>query len=249
VLRTRIIPVLLISDDYIVKTTRFSNPRYIGDPINIVRIFNEKEVDELTLFDIGIKGKDEINYNLIKNIAFNARMPICYGGGIRTIAQVEKIFSMGIEKISISKSFILNPILLSEIASKFGSQSTVVTFDINRINKDEFCVGGNLICNIEKIKQLIVQANNSGAGEIIINCIHRDGTDEGYDQDLLDKIYFTAKSPITIVGGASSLENIFTVAKKYPVIGLGVGNLFIYKGKKKAVLISYPGDHERKLIQ
>ena len=241
--------MLLINDGYVVKTTKFSNPRYVGDPINIVRIFNEKEADELTIFDIGVKEKQEIDYNLIKNISINARMPLCYGGGIHSIEQVEKIFFMGIEKISISKSFINNPTLLSEIANKFGSQSAAVTFDVNRINKDEYYVGENLLCNIKKIKNLIVQANDLGAGEIIINCIHRDGTEEGYDQDLIDKIYFAAQSPITIVGGASSVENIFSIAKKYPIIGLGAGSIFIYKGKNKAVLINYPSVQKRNLIQ
>lgn len=247
VLKSRIIPVLLIDKGYIVKTTKFSYPKYVGDPINIVRIFNEKEADELTLFDIGIKEKQEIDYNLIKNIAMNARMPLCYGGGIYNIEQVEKIFLMGIEKISISRSFIKNPTLLSKIANKFGSQSAVVTLDIEKINKDLYRIGENLTCGIKKVKELIQIANDYGVGEIIINCIHKDGTEQGYDEDLLDELYFISKSPLTIVGGASSLENIFLIAKKYPFIGLGVGNIFIYKGKNKAVLINYPSVEKREL--
>ncbi len=247
-LRSRLIPVLLINDGYVVKTTKFSNPKYIGDPINIVRIFNEKEVDELTLFDISITGRErEINYSLLKNIAINARMPLCYGGGVNNIEQVEKIFLMGFEKISISQAFIKNPSLLSEISNKFGSQSAVVTFDINKIDINEFCVGKNSICNLRQVKELILKANEYGAGEIIINCIHKDGTEEGYDHELLDELYFLTKSPFTIVGGANSLENIFLTAKKYPYIGLGVGNLFIYKGKNKAVLINYPTQKKRNL--
>ena len=245
VLRSRIIPVILIKDGYVVKTVKFLNPKYIGDPINIVRIFNEKEADELTVFDIGINQGDKINFNIIQNIASSARMPLTYGGGINELSQVEMIFSTGIEKISISRYFLKNPQFCTEIANKFGTQSISVTFDVNKTSDERLLINSELECGYKKLQELIIMANERGAGEIIINCVHMDGTEGGYDESLLSRIYETSTAPITIVGGASSLENILSISKKYPIIGLGVGSLFVYKGKNKAVLINYPSEKQR----
>tara|TARA_B110000037_G_scaffold212745_1_gene265889 strand:- start:25 stop:777 length:753 start_codon:yes stop_codon:yes gene_type:complete len=244
VLKTRIIPVLLIKSGYFVKTTNFNNPEYIGDPLNIVKIFNDKKADELTVFDISTpSNKDKINLQLIENIASNARMPLCYGGGISNINQVERLFSIGIEKVSISKNFFKNCSLLSQISKKFGSQSIAVTLDINIDNENRYFVNNQLDSKKYQITELIKEISHLGAGEIIINCVHKDGTKDGYDQILIDKLYRHATTPMTIVGGAKSLEDIYITAGKYPMLGLGVGSLFIYKGRKKAVLINYPKDH------
>jgi cyclase len=239
VIRTRIIPTLLIKDEYAVKTINFKNPKYVGDIINIVRIFSDKKADELNIFDIGAsKTNTGINFNLIKNIAINARMPLCYGGGISSIHDAEKIFSLGVEKISISKNFFLNENILASVVKKFGSQSIAITLNINKIESKYFYYDSEFKEKFEII-ELIKKIEILGAGEIIFNCIHKDGTESGYDEELINLIYPIVKIPITIVGGAKSLENINKISKDFPLLGLGVGSLFIYKGINKAVLISY----------
>ena len=239
-IRTRIIPTLLVQDEYAVKTKNFKNPKYVGDILNIVRIFSDKKADELNIFDIGVsKMNTGINFDLIKNIASNARMPLCYGGGISSMKDIEKIFSIGIEKISISKHFFINEKILSLVAKKFGSQSIAITLNINKFEGKYFFHVTDFNERFEVI-ELIKKIENLGAGEIIFNCIHKDGTESGYDEELINLIYPAVKIPITIVGGAKSLENINKISKNFPLLGLGVGNLFIYKGKNKAVLISYP---------
>ena len=239
-IRTRIIPTLLIEEQYAVKTKNFKNPQYVGDILNIVRIFSDKKADELNIFDIGVSKRNlNINFNLVKNIASNARMPLCYGGGISNIDEVEKIFSIGVEKVSISKNFFLNENILPAVAKKFGSQSIAITLDINRVD-DQFLIKDHYLKNSYKVLDIIKKIEALGAGEIILNCIHKDGTETGYDKELIEMVYPNVKIPISIIGGAKSLEEITKLSNNYPLLGLGVGNLFIYKGKNKAVLISYP---------
>lgn len=239
---------MLLKDGYFVKTKKFKNPEYVGDPLNIVKIFNDKEVDELTVFDIGASDiKDSINYKLVENIASNARMPLCYGGGITNINQVEKLFSLGIEKISISRSFIKNPDLLDVIIKKFGSQSVAVTIDIYKDMNNNYIINNYKSKNETECINFIKLLSNYKVGEIIINCINKDGTQEGYDINLIDLVYNITNTPITIVGGAKSYEEITNISNKYPILGFGAGSLFIYKGKNKAVLISYPKEHSKKI--
>ena len=238
-IRNRIIPTLLIKDDYAVKTKKFKDPKYVGDILNIVRIFSDKKADELNIFDIGISKKNNINFDLIGKIAANSRMPLCYGGGISNIYDVEKILSIGVEKVSISKNFFLNENILSLIVNKFGSQSIAITLNINK-NESEYFVNDPNIKKKFEILELIKKIENLGAGEIIFNCVHKDGTETGFDEELINILYKATKIPITIIGGAKSLDNINKISKNYPLLGLGVGSLFIYKGKNKSVLISYP---------
>ncbi len=238
--RSRVIPILLLKDEYIVKTINFSNPKYVGEPINIVRIFNDKEADEICIFDIDASFKNKINFGLLENIATNARMPICYGGGINSISNAEKIFLLGVEKIAIGEALFDNEKIITDISKKFGSQSCAVTININynEIN-NYFIKGKNYIYDKNQIVGLLRKIIDLGAGEIIINCIHRDGTLLGYDEELLSLIYNNTEIPFTFVGGASSKDNINEISNKFNMIGLGVGSLFIYKGKRKAVLINY----------
>ncbi len=239
--RTRIIPVLLLKDEYIVKTVNFTNPKYVGEPINIVRIFNDKEADEICIYDINATLKNKINYKLLESIATNARMPICYGGGINYVSNAEKIFSLGVEKISIGEAVFGNKKIITEISKKFGSQSCAVTININYDhNNNYFIKGNNHFYDKNKIIELLSEITDLGAGEIVVNCIHRDGTQLGYDEELLSIIYDNTHIPLTFVGGASSTDNINEISNKFQMIGLGVGSLFIYKGKRRAVLISYP---------
>ena len=239
---------MLLKEGYFVKTTKFENPEYVGDPLNIVKIFNDKEADEITIFDIGTSNiEDNINYKLIENIASNARMPLCYGGGIINIGQVERLFSLGIEKISISRSFIKNPDLLDIIIKKFGSQSVAVTIDIYKDINNNYVINNYKSKNHSECINFIKMISNKKVGEIIINSMHKDGTKKGYDVNLIDLVYNLTSTPITIVGGAKSYEEITNISNKYPILGFGAGSLFIYKGKNKAVLISYPKEHSKKI--
>lgn len=190
-LRPRIIPSLLVHDNGLVKTVNFKSPKYVGDPINAVKIFNEKEVDELAVFDIDatVLGK-EPNYALIEKLANQSRMPLCYGGGVKTVEQAQKIFGLGIEKIALSSAVIQNPKLITEIADRVGSQSVIVVMDIKKkllggyeiyINNGKKATGLNPIKFAEEAQKL-------GAGEIIINSIDQDGMMKGYDMNLIDKI-------------------------------------------------------------
>ena len=242
-LRPRIIPSLLIHKNGLVKTINFKDPKYIGDPINVVRIFNEKEVDELMLFDIDASvNQNEPNYKTIENIASECRMPLCYGGGIKNVEQAKKIFSLGVEKVSISSAAISNPNLIKEIVKKVGSQSMVVVLDVKKFDNNSYHIWINngkknteisLIPFLKKIQDL-------GVGEIVINSIDNDGVMDGYDLNLIDNVYSNISIPLTILGGAGTLDDIKNIIKKYKIIGLGVGSLFVFKGVYKAVLVNYP---------
>ena len=249
----RIIPCLLVHKKGLVKTEKFTVPKYVGDPINAVRIFNEKEVDELIVLDIDATvEKREPDYKMIENHASECRVPLCYGGGIKTVEQAEKIFSLGVEKIAISSSAIENPSLIKDIAVRVGSQSVVVVLDI----KKGFFGGYEIVTHnakketglnpIEYVKEL----QNLGIGEIVINCVDNDGLMKGYDLKLIDEIYKIVKVPLTVLGGAGSLSDVKELINKYEIIGLSAGSLFVFKGKYKAVLINYPSHEEKeKLIK
>ena len=237
-LRSRIIPVVLILDDYAVKTVQFKQPKYIGDPINIIRIFNDYEADELIIYDINKNKEKEINFKLIESISFNARMPLSYGGRIKNIQDIKKLFSIGIEKVSISTMATKDLNFVREAVAEFGSQSIVITLDIN-INDKDIWVNNTQYADLKSVKNLINKINDIKVGELIIQSVHRDGMELGLDDYLIDHLYGSCESPITFVGGASSFDNILNVAKKYGVIGIGAGSIFTFKGKQKAVMISY----------
>ena len=243
-IRPRIIPIVLILDNYAVKTIKFQKPKYIGDPINIVRIFNEYEADELVIYDINKNKEKEINFELIKNIGFNARMPLCYGGRIKNLQHIGKLFSLGVEKVSISSMVLNNFNFIKSAVSEFGSQSITLTLDID-INDSKIHVNGQEFPNINAIKELIKHINEINVGEIIIQSVQRDGTEVGLDEYFIDQLYYVSNSPITFVGGASSYENITNIAKKYSVIGIGAGSVFTYKGSQRAVMINYLDKEER----
>lgn len=250
-LRPRIIPSLLIKDGGLVKTINFKNPKYVGDPINAVKIFNEKEADELMIFDIDATAKsNEPNYDLIKKIAAQSRMPLCYGGGIKTIEQAKKVYSLGIEKIAVSSAAIDNPELISNMVDQFGSQSVVTVLDI----KKKFINGYEIVThNANKSvkfdpKTFALQMQNLGVGEIVINNVDKDGTLKGYDWGLIDKFRDVLNIPMTILGGASSLENIREAISRYEIIGIAAGSLFVFKGRYNAVLINYPNKIEKESL-
>ena len=250
-LRPRIIPSLLLHDKGLVKTVNFKSHKYVGDPINAVRIFNEKEVDELAIFDIDATVLNkEPDYILIEKLANQSRMPLCYGGGVKTVEQAQKIFGLGIEKIALSSALIQNPKLVTEIAERVGSQSVIVVLDIKKKllgGYEVYTHNGKKSTGINPIK-FAKELERLGAGEIIINSIDQDGMMNGFDLSLIDKIAETISIPMTVLGGAGSISDIKKVIDKHGVIGVAAGSLFVFKGVYKAVLINYPSREEKDLL-
>ncbi|UZT99698.1 AglZ/HisF2 family acetamidino modification protein [Chryseobacterium fluminis] len=247
-LRPRIIVSLLLENEGLVKTKKFKDPRYIGDPINTVKIFNEKKVDELCIFDIGATTqKYEPNYDLIAKIAAQSGMPICYGGGIKSAEQAQKIFNLGIEKIAVSSVIFTEPDIIESIAEKVGVQSVVAVLDIKKkmFGGYEIYINNGKKVITEDVFSLVSRLEKKGVGEIIINNIDLDGTGKGYDFSLIEKITEKLAIPVTVVGGAGSLNDIKKLIEHFGIIGAAAGSLFVFKGKYNAVLINYP-DHELK---
>ncbi len=251
-LRPRIIPCLTIDENSdFIKTINFENRSYIGDILNSIRIFNEKNVDEIIVLDIDASiKKKKPNYKLIEQIASVCRMPLCYGGGIKNLDEVIQILNLGVEKVSLSSAAIENLNIINLIAKKVGSQSISVCLDVKK-NKDnifEIYLYNGKIKIEENLEDLILKIQNEGAGEIIINSIDRDGTMSGLYMEFLDKYVSKIKVPCTIVGGASSYQNIKDLFNKFKFVGAGCGSLFIYKGIHKAVLINYPDLKEKQKL-
>jgi len=251
-LRSRITPCLLVHKKGLVKTVAFENPKYVGDPINAVKIFNEKEVDELFVIDIDATVEDRgPDYNLIKNLAVECRMPFCYGGGITNVEQARKIISLGVEKIAISSAAIDNPELLKEIRDAIGSQSVVVVLDVKKkgiFGNYEIYTHNGKKNSKYKLKDYLTILNEIGIGEIVVNSIDEDGKMKGYDFKLFDFVRDLTNMPMTILGGAGSLEDISNAIGRYKTIGVAAGSLFVFKGKYKAVLINYPDRQTRNEI-
>jgi cyclase len=243
-LRPRIIPCLLVHKGGLVKTVAFKAPKYVGDPINAVKIFNEKEADELVVLDIDATANNaEPDYRMIANLAAECRMPLCYGGGIKNPEQARRIIGLGVEKVAISSAAVENPELITRIADEIGRQSVVVVLDVKKrmFGKDYDVLTRNATHNTKLgVFELAVQAERFGAGELVINSIDLDGQMKGYDLALATKIRQTVNIPITILGGAGSLNDLESLIEACGVIGASAGSLFVFKGVYRAVLISYP---------
>ena len=240
-LRSRYIPVLLIEDGELTKTRKFEQGIYVGDPINAIRIFNEKQVDELGLFDISItKNGSKIDFDLLKDVAVNANMPLTYGGGIRSVEDAARIISLGFEKVSISAAFFDTPTLVNDITSAVGTQSLAVCLDVKKISNEYsiFTHRGtkktkwNLLQTLEYIEK-------NPIGEVIINSIDRDGTFAGYDIELARMVRSNISVNITMVGGCNGVPDFAELEKSIGVCGCGVGSLFTFVGKNNAVLLNY----------
>ena len=251
-LRPRVIPCLLIKDNGLVKTKKFSQPKYVGDPLNAVKIFNELEVDELMVLDIDATKKGlKPNEKLISKLAEECRMPLCYGGGVKTVDQFERLVGLGVEKIAISSEAIKNPKIILEASKKVGSQSVVVVLDVKyeglmkkpkiKILNGKETFDQDLFSFIKKIEEF-------GAGEIVINCIDRDGMKNGYDIKLISKIRSNTKSILTLIGGASGYNDIENLVKSVKHVGSCAGSLFVFKGKFDAVLINYLNKHDKEKL-
>lgn len=248
-LAPRIIPCLLVHNKGLVKTVKFKDAKYVGDPINAVKIFNEKESDELMVLDIDATLEDrEPDYKMIENLATECRMPLCYGGGIKTVEQATRIFNLGVEKIALSSSAIENLQLVADIAKEVGNQSVVVVIDVKKkmfAGYDVYTHNGTKKTKVD-LKKFIIDLQSCGVGEIVINSIDNDGVMKGYDLSLIEKIKPLINVPITVLGGAGSLDDIEKLIEKFGIIGCSAGSLFVFKGKYKAVLINYP---KQKLIR
>jgi imidazole glycerol-phosphate synthase subunit HisF len=251
-LRPRIIVCLLIDNNRLVKTTNFKDPKYVGDPLNAVKIFNEKYVDELIVLDISASRENKNpNYSLIEKIAAECRMPLCYGGGIKSVSQAKKILSLGVEKISLSSAIFDNPRLLGDISKEVGAQSIVVTLDVKKKRLGSsyhiFTINGlhkqSLI-----LEDILKTLQDNGVGEIVINSIDQDGKMNGYDYGLIEKVKQCVSVPLTVLGGAGCLDHFKKAYLKNGIIGMAAGSYFVFKGKFRAVLISYLSKKDQEAI-
>lgn len=244
--RIRVIPVLSVVDNKLVKTVNFKNPRYLGDPLNAIKIFNEKKVDELVVVDItASKEKKEPNYKLIEEMASEAFMPLAYGGGIHNFTHASKIFALGAEKVILNSVLYSDQDLISEIASVYGNQSVVVSLDIKKNifgnQKASFYSGTrNLNTNIEDLIQLYI---DKGAGELILQSIDRDGTFTGFDQSLIKK-FSKISIPVVALGGCNNVLDMLDSIKS-GANAIGAGSLFVYRNNDvRSILINYPNRTE-----
>lgn len=250
-LRPRIIPCLLVHKGGLVKTQQFKAPKYVGDPINAVKIFNEKESDELMVIDIDAAvNKVEPNYALIAKLAAECRMPLCYGGGVTTAEQAARIIDLGVEKVSVSSAAVADPSLLGRMAEAIGRQSVVAVLDVRK-KSGLFSKGYELCTHNAKTAHKLDpvafarQMQDAGAGEIVINSVDRDGEMKGYDIDLARQMRAELKVPLTVLGGAGSLDHVGDLLGACGVIGAAAGSLYVFKGQYRAVLISYPTPQQK----
>jgi cyclase len=244
--RIRVIPVLLIHNRGLVKSLKFKDYKYVGDPINAVRIFNDKEVDELAILDIDAGVENRVpDIKRIEEIASEAFMPIAYGGGITTAYQAKQILSAGVEKVILNRSAVKNHVLVTEIAKQFGSQSVVVSIDYKKNlfgKQGVYIENGKTNTGLDPLA-FAKQMEDSGAGEILLNSIERDGSFSGYDLDMIEKISHSVNIPLIAVGGASSLSD-FKQAAQRGASAVSAGSMFVFQRPHRAVLISYPSQHE-----
>jgi imidazole glycerol-phosphate synthase subunit HisF len=248
-LRPRIIPCLLVHDDGLVKTVAFKDPKYVGDPINAVKIFNEKETDELAVFDIDATARGaEPNFKMIANLAVECRMPLCYGGGVKTVEQAKRIVGLGVEKVAISSAAVETPELISAAAQEIGGQSVVVVIDAKKDDRTgEYMAWTHngtrrAGCSVVAVAR---QAEALGAGEIVVNSIDNDGRMKGYDLTLARAVREAVRLPITVLGGAGSLADLGKLITACGVVGAAAGSLFVFKGVYRAVLINYPAPSQK----
>jgi len=243
-LRPRITPCLLVHEGGLVKTVGFKDPKYVGDPINAVKIFNEKESDELIVLDIdATANKVEPDYQMIAHLAAECRMPLCYGGGVRTAEQAKTIIGLGVEKVAISAAAVERPELIAEISRAVGRQSVVVVIDVKKrmLGRDYDVWTHNGRHNSKRnALDFAAEMAEMGAGEIVLNSIERDGQMKGYDIALARRLRERVNIPISILGGAGSLDDIGELFAACGVVGAAAGSLFVFKGTYRAVLINYP---------
>lgn len=242
-LRNRVIPCLLLSGRGLVKTRRFRDPTYVGDPVNAVRIFNDKEVDELLLLDISAtRAGRSPQFDLIEDIAKECFMPLAYGGGVSDCATIGKLFGLGVEKVALNTAAVERPELLREAAKAFGSQSIIVSVDVRKR-----LFGGYEVCARAGAKRagtdpvtFARRMEEYGAGELLIHNIDRDGMMSGYDIHLIKSIVESVSVPVIVCGGAGGLADFRSAVKQGGASAVAAGSLFVFQGPHRAVLITYP---------
>jgi cyclase len=242
---------LLLKGQGLVKTVKFGSPKYIGDPINAVKIFNEKEVHELVFLDITASiEKRSPRLEIISTIAKECFMPLGYGGGIRTLEEMHTIFSLGVEKIIINSNAIESPAIISEAADLFGSQSIVVSIDVKKNlfgSYQVFTQSGKIKTTWDPVKWA-QETERLGAGEIILSSMDQDGTMKGYDIPLINRVSSAVKIPVIASGGAGKLEEFNAAIHNGGASAVAAGSMFVYYGKYQAVLINFPTDEEFKSV-
>lgn len=244
--RQRIIPCLLLKGKGLVKTVKFKDPKYIGDPINAVKVFNDKGVDELVFLDIeASKTGKGINFDLLGKISAQSFMPLCYGGGIDSVKDAKKVLELGFEKVSINSAALANPQLIQDLSGVIGSQSVVVTIDVKRSAFGGYKVYDHAADKISSADPVswAQEAEKLGAGEIIVNSADRDGTMKGYDIGLIEQVSKAVSIPVVALGGAGSLLDL-SDAIKAGASAVAAGSLFVFYGPYRAVLINYPDEQD-----
>ena len=242
----RVIPALLLRNDGLVKTLKFKKPKYVGDPINAIHIFNEKEVDELMVLDIlASKERLEPNYALIEQFAGECFMPLAYGGGVRTVEQAKRIFSLGVEKVCVQTAALENPRLISELAERFGSQSVMASIDIKRnwFGKPGLYAATQGKMHSTSWQEMLRFLVAAGAGEVLLNAVDKDGTLSGPDLELIREASAAVEVPLIAVGGIASLADI-KAAVRAGASAVAAGAFFVFHGPHRAVLITYPSSGE-----
>lgn len=238
----RVIPCLLLQDGGLVKTQGFRRPRYVGDPINAVRIFNDKYVDELVFLDIDASRTGaEPNYDLIQRIAGECFMPLCYGGGIRTLEQARRIVAVGVEKIAVNSMAIDNPALLSAMSAELGASSVVASIDVKRDffgRERVFHPGKRRLTSLDPVAHAVAVVR-AGAGEIFLNSVDRDGRGTGFDVDLIARVSAAVNVPVIACGGAAGLDDMRSAVQS-GASAAAAGSMFVFYGPHRAVLINYP---------
>jgi imidazole glycerol-phosphate synthase subunit HisF len=246
--RVRVIPVLLLQKGGLVKSVKFKDHKYVGDPINAVKIFNEKEVDEIVVLDISATAeKRPPNLSQVKDLASEAFMPLAYGGGITSLQEIKELITCGVEKVVLNTAAYKNPSLITEGAKWVGSQSIVVSIDVKKNIWGKYKV--HVQSGSKQIETDVLtyakQAEEAGAGEIFLNSIDKDGTFEGYDELLIQMVASAVHIPVVAIGGAGQIRD-FTNAVHKGASAVAAGSLFVFQRPHRAVLISYPSQNDLK---
>ena len=250
-IRPRVIPALLLQGQGLVKTVKFKDPTYLGDPINIVRIFNEKEVDELVFLDITATNENRPPaFKMLANITSECFMPLGYGGGIRSLDDIKALLSIGIEKVILNTSAVEQPALVRAAADYVGSQAVVISIDVKKSFLGKYEVwtrGGKKGTGLDPVKHA-TEMEKQGAGELLINSIDRDGTMQGYDLDLIRRVSQAVSIPVVACGGAGKLQDLADAIKMGGASAAAAGSFFVFQGPLRGVLISYPSQAELKQV-
>ncbi len=246
-LRTRIIPCLLLREESLVKTVQFKKPSYIGDPINTVRIFNELEVDELAFLDImASRNKSKPSFDVLQTIADECFMPLSYGGGLRDVASADRIFQIGFEKVILNTALFERPELISEISKRFGSQSIIVAIDVKKSVWGKYCVTCRSGTEVRKRHPVAwaKEIESRGAGEILLTSIDREGTWKGFDVELIEQVSSAVSVPVIAHGGAGNVVDIGEVVKRGKASAVGLGSMVVYQRKGMGVLVNFPDSEQ-----